>query len=165
MPQNIKFTVYELLHHHTNDYLLDDNLFELRRSIINVDDCKECVACKASDTLGDDMYRHLNSHMELYQHLYTKLNFMFHYDYSLDEAVSNSLASRKKDILAVLLCNTLEFKDRVRLEHMIVQVDNRLCKSQGSCQQYTSSILNIMEHLKGEMFKLDDLLQFKLRTG
>lgn len=165
MSQHIKSTVYELLHHHTNDYLLDDNLLELRHSIVNVDDCDECVACNACDTLSDDMSRHMNSHMKLYQHLYTTLNSMFHYDYSLDETVADSLVNRKKDILAVLLSNTVEFKDRVMLEHKIVQIDNRLCKSHGSNQQYTTSILNIMEHVKGEMFKLDDLMEYKLRTG
>ena len=165
MPDDINITVQELLHHYTNDYLLNDDLIELQHNIINVDDCKDCLACKVSDTLSDDMSSHLNSHMDSYQRFYKKLNFMFHQDYTLDEPVLDLLVKRKQNILAVLMFNTIKFKDRAILENKIVQIDNRIGKSHGGNQQYIRTILQIMDHLKYEMFKLDDLLEYKLRMG
>jgi hypothetical protein len=109
------------------------------------------------------MIEHLNNRMLCLQDLYKQLDEKHQQDYRLNSAVVNDMTTRKKSILNVLSTNQVDFHSRINLESKIVQIDNRLAKAQGSVSNYKNRILSVLNIVKFEMFKIDDLLLLKLQ--
>ena len=164
MTQFSKTYIDKLMYHYTDDYLETDNLLALRHSIVKVDDCKHCNQYREITGSNYQMDIHLQEHMECFQTLHKQLDLMFHRDYSLSPTTLDDMLNRKQSIIHVLLTNTIDFKRRVFLENIIVSIDNRIAKSHKARNvQFKQSVLDVMHELKLEMFKLDDLIEYKMK--
>lgn len=164
MPnQSLTEKINALLFHYTDDYIDPISLIDLQHSVISVNDCPTCQNCRASNTMDDDMFDHLNDTMLFLQNLHKQLSARYHRDYHLDDIIIQDMLERKQSIINLLFSTNIDFKSRVKLENKIVEIDKRIAKSQGTITNYKNHILSILNIVKLEMFKLDDLMQFKLQ--